>query len=183
MRRLRVVSWSILNARLSLSAVSSSTELEAVFTSTPSLRRRSMTSWLERLRSLASWKNLTFVIRLSPFARRARSHARHLARVLFRRHTLRRALGRRLDRRGLVLRRRLLGRRFLCAVIALLAASFRDGGPRLLLRLLVAGGLLGVAAVPLDLGFDRGLADLLGGLGPDGLDPAQVLGGHLGDGV
>src|SRR4030095_5823650 len=163
MRRLRVVSWSILNARLSLSAVSSSTELEAVFTSTPSLRRRSMTSWLERLRSLASWKTLTFVIRLSPFARLARSHARHLARVLFRRHTLRRALGRRLDRRGLVLRRRLLG------------GSFLDGGLRLLLRLLVAGGLLGVAAVPLDLGFDRGLADLLGGLGPDALDRAQVL--------
>src|SRR5260221_8411713 len=66
MRRLRVVSWSILSARLSLSAVSSSTELDAVLASTPSFLRRSMTSWLGRLRSLASWKTLTFPIRLTP---------------------------------------------------------------------------------------------------------------------
>src|SRR5262249_35807181 len=66
MRRLRVVSWSILSARLSLSEVSSSTELDAVLTSTPSFLRRSMTSWLWRFRSLASWKTLTFPIRLTP---------------------------------------------------------------------------------------------------------------------
>jgi hypothetical protein len=47
----------------SLSAVSSSTELEAVFTSTPSFFRRSMTSWLESFRSRASPKTLTFAIR------------------------------------------------------------------------------------------------------------------------
>src|SRR6188768_632505 len=75
MRRLREVSASILKARFSLSAVSSSTELEAVFTSTPSLRSRSTTSWLERLRSLASWKTLTFVIRRSPFGRLHRRNA------------------------------------------------------------------------------------------------------------
>src|SRR5215475_9643812 len=51
--------------RRSLSAVSSSTELEAVFTSTPSFFRRSMTSWLESLRSRASPKTLTFAIRPS----------------------------------------------------------------------------------------------------------------------
>src|ERR1043166_587304 len=66
MRRLRVVSRSILSARLSLSAVSSSTELDAVLASTPSFLRRSMTSWLGRFRSLASWKTLTFPIRLTP---------------------------------------------------------------------------------------------------------------------
>src|SRR6185503_9401783 len=64
MRFLRAVSASILSARFSLSAVSSSMELEAVFTSTPSFRRRSMTSWLESPRSRASWKTLTFPIRL-----------------------------------------------------------------------------------------------------------------------
>src|SRR6185369_119811 len=66
MRRLRVVSRSIFSARLSLSAVSSSTELDAVLASTPSFLRRSMTSWLGRFRSLASWKTLTFPIRLTP---------------------------------------------------------------------------------------------------------------------
>src|SRR5687767_1886272 len=79
MRRLREVSASILKARFSLSAVSSSTELDAVFTSTPSLRSRSTTSWLERLRSLASWKTLTFVIRRSPFGRLDRRNALALA--------------------------------------------------------------------------------------------------------
>src|SRR5215475_2796703 len=69
MRRFRAARASILSARLSLSAVSSSTELEAVFTSIPSFLSRSMTSWLERLRSLASWKTLTLTIRLSPLAR------------------------------------------------------------------------------------------------------------------
>src|SRR5262249_53668639 len=69
MRRFRLARASILRARFSLSAVSSSTELEAVFTSIPSFLSRSMTSWLERLRSLASWKTLTLTIRLSPLAR------------------------------------------------------------------------------------------------------------------
>src|SRR6185503_17447734 len=63
-----MVRASILRARFSLSAVSSSTELLAVLTSIPSFFRRSMTSWLERFRSLASWKTLTFSIRLSPLA-------------------------------------------------------------------------------------------------------------------
>src|SRR5512132_3415419 len=49
--------------RRSLSAVSSSTELEAVFASTPSFFRRSMTSWLVSFRSRASVKTLTFPIR------------------------------------------------------------------------------------------------------------------------
>src|SRR5687768_14555304 len=65
MRRLRDVRASILRARFSLSAVSSSIELLAVLASTaPSFFSRSMTSWLERFRSLASWKTLTFPIRL-----------------------------------------------------------------------------------------------------------------------
>src|SRR6188768_3385331 len=65
MRRLRDVRASILSARFSLSAVSSSIELLAVLASTaPSFFSRSMTSWLERFRSLASWKTLTFPIRL-----------------------------------------------------------------------------------------------------------------------
>src|SRR5687768_8083905 len=69
MRRLREVRASILRARLSLSAVSSSIELEAVLTSTPSFFSRSMTSWLGRSRSLASWKTLTLSIRLPSLAR------------------------------------------------------------------------------------------------------------------
>src|SRR6185436_10338831 len=107
MRRLRVVSRSIFSARLSLSAVSSSTELDAVLASTPSFLRRSMTSWLGRFRSLASWKTLTFPIRLTPLR-----PVRHALRGRFRRlfgHALRRGrlralrtLGRRLFRgRGL----------------------------------------------------------------------------------
>src|SRR5919108_1669215 len=70
MRRLREARASILRARLSLSAVSSSTELLAVLTSTPSFFKRSMTSWLVRPRSLASWKTLTFTIRLPSLPRR-----------------------------------------------------------------------------------------------------------------
>src|SRR5687768_3721139 len=80
MRRLRLVRASILRARFSLSAVSSSIELEAVLTSTPSFFSRSMTSWLGRSRSLASWKTLTFSIRLPSLARPVpRGHGRHLA--------------------------------------------------------------------------------------------------------
>src|SRR5262249_3580956 len=70
MRRLREARASILTALLSLSAVSSSTELLAVFTSTPSLFKRSMTSRLEIPRSRASWKTLTFTIRFASLARR-----------------------------------------------------------------------------------------------------------------
>jgi hypothetical protein len=44
--------------------VSSSTELDAVFTSTPSFWSRSITSWLESFRSRARLKTLTFAIRL-----------------------------------------------------------------------------------------------------------------------
>src|SRR4051812_13312567 len=70
MRRLRDVRASILSARFSLSAVSSSIELLAVLASTaPSFFSRSMTSWLERFKSLASWKTLTFPIRLSSVIR------------------------------------------------------------------------------------------------------------------
>src|SRR4026207_1549973 len=95
MRRLRVVSRSIFSARLSLSAVSSSTELDAVLASTPSFLRRSMTSWLGRFRSRASWKTLTFPIRLTPL--RPVGHAlrgrvrRPLARALRRGRPRRRA--------------------------------------------------------------------------------------------
>src|SRR5712692_5200202 len=131
MRRFRAVKASILRARFSLSAVSSSTELEAVLTSIPSFLRRSITSWLERLRSLASWKTLTFPIRLPSLARvgsRAFADRRRLAfrRRRFRgrgRLRLRRRRGRLLGgrgrlglRRGLLLglpARLLLGRRLL----------------------------------------------------------------------
>src|SRR4029450_5823215 len=140
MRRLRVVSWSIFSARLSLSAVSSSTELDAVLASTPSFLRRSMTSWLGRFRSLASWKTLTFPIRLTPLR-----PVRHALRGGFRP-----LLGHAL-RRGLVaLRGRALGRR-----------AFRRLGLRLLGQGLLFGqaplflGLLGGQALGLDaLGFD-----------------------------
>src|SRR5260370_6116925 len=69
MRFLRMVRASIFRARFSLSAVSSSTELDAVFTSTPRRLRRSMTSWLVRFRSLARWKTLTLTIRLPSLTR------------------------------------------------------------------------------------------------------------------
>src|SRR5215216_2368396 len=80
MRLLRVVSWSILSARRSLSAVSSSMELLAVLTSIPSFFKRSITSWEERPRSRASWKTLTFPIRLTSLAGllRALHHCRGL---------------------------------------------------------------------------------------------------------
>src|SRR6185295_19756058 len=95
MRFLREVNASILSARLSLSAVSSSTELEAVLRSIPSFLRRSITSWLERFRSLASWKTLTFPIRLPS-----------LARVLPRAFPNRRGLALRRCRHGRLRRRR-----------------------------------------------------------------------------
>src|SRR3954463_12425966 len=105
MRRFRVVSWSILSARLSLSAMSSSTELDAVLTSMPSFLRRSMTSWLGRPRSLASWKTLTFPIRLPPWRPVGHDLTRRLRRLLERGVRLRRRLG----GRCLVSLRRLLG--------------------------------------------------------------------------
>src|SRR5258706_14235974 len=64
MRFFLAVSWSILKARLSLSAVSSSTELLAVLTSKLSRLRRSMTSALSMPRSRASWKTRTLCISL-----------------------------------------------------------------------------------------------------------------------
>src|SRR5687767_8054063 len=99
MRFLRAVSWSIFRARRSLSAVSSSTELLAVLTSSPSFLRRSITSWLERPRSRASWKTLTFPIRLTSLAGllRALHHRRRLAGE-------RRFVGRRIVGRGFGLR-------------------------------------------------------------------------------
>src|SRR5262245_38717618 len=66
MRFFLAVSWSILKARLSLSAVSSSIELLAVLTSTPSFLRRSITSALVAPRSRASWKTRTLCIMLVP---------------------------------------------------------------------------------------------------------------------
>src|SRR6185436_14581449 len=144
MRRLRAARASILSARLSLSAVSSSTELEAVFTSTPSFFRRSMTSWLERFRSLASWTTLTFTIRL-PSPRRFPGRLAHRGCL---------CLGLRALRSD-----RLLGG----ARLDLRALRFRGGQGGLLgglrgepfglhaLRLL-PGRLLRVAAVPVELG-------------------------------
>src|SRR6185295_19996602 len=83
MRFLRAVRLSILMARFSLSAVSSSTEELAVLASAPSFLRRSITSWLERFRSLASWKTLTLPIRLTllvrPFARYGGHHRDRLS--------------------------------------------------------------------------------------------------------
>src|SRR5437867_7819509 len=172
MRFLRDVNASILRARFSLSAVSSSTELEAVLTSMPSFLRRSMTSWLERLRSLASWKTLTFPIRLPSLALarcRALAHRRRLA---FRGRRLhgRRRFRRRFPGRG---RRLGVGGRLLLGLPARFFLGRRLLG-RQPLRLL-AGGFLGVAAVPLLLGGGRRLADLLGRLLPDALDARQLL--------
>src|SRR5262245_64404422 len=82
MRFFRVVSWSIFRARRSLSAVSSSTELLAVLTSSPSFLRRSTTSWLDRPRSRASWKTLTFPIRLPSPGRTLGCRGLHGARLL-----------------------------------------------------------------------------------------------------
>src|SRR5262245_50256963 len=88
MRFFLAVSASILNARLTLSARSSSTELEAVLASPPSFFKRSMTSALSTPRSRASWKTRTLCIHVTPafpaaFRRR-------------RRFRLRRGFGRRL---------------------------------------------------------------------------------------
>src|SRR5262245_50625102 len=191
MRRFREARASILRARFSLSAVSSSTELEAVFTSIPSFLSRSMTSWLERLRSLASWKTLTLTIRLSPLARHgvlARTlGVRRLAAVLacagF-------ACGgfAGLGARGLFGGRRLFGPRLFGGRLF----GLGGGGGRGLLglrppRLFLGGQALGldprrffgVLLLPLRLGRGRGLADLLGRLGPDALDRADLLVGHL----
>src|SRR5437870_7832664 len=177
MRRLRAVRASILRARFSLSAVSSSMELEAVFTSTPSFFRRSMTSWLERSRSLASWKTLTFSIRLPSLARTLpRGHRRHRLAFGLGLRLARgpRGLGRRLLlARGLALRR--LGRRRRFRRRGFLGRGLLLGqAPRLLLgRRLLRGqalrlearGLLGVALVPDHLGLGGRAADLLRGLG------------------
>src|SRR5688572_21908859 len=153
MRRLRAVRASILSARFSLSAVSSSIELLAVLASAPSFFSRSMTSWLERFRSLASWKTLTFPIRLpSPL----------------RRFAARLSAG---DGDGFALRglgRRFRFRRRFRAVVRLrfrlLLGQLRLGQAAILFRLLggealvfdplrlEARGLLGVLAIPFDLG-------------------------------
>src|SRR5262249_2979729 len=181
MRRLRVVSWSILSARLSLSEVSSSTELDAVLTSMPSFLRRSMTSWLERFRSLASWKTLTFPIRLTPLRpfrhglagrlrglergrrrRRRRLRARHRVRLRARGGLLGSGLllgGGLLPGGGLLLAQpplllRLLGHQALrLRALGLRALGLR---PRRLLRVL---------AVPFRLGRGGRLPDLLRRLG------------------
>src|SRR6185295_2498687 len=165
MRFFRAVNASILRARLSLSAVSSSTELEAVLRSIPSFLRRSITSWLERFRSLASWKTLTFPIRLPSLARVFPHGLAHRGRFAFR------GRGRFGLRSRLLLRRRLL--------LRLPPRLFLGRGllGRQALRLL-AGRLLGVAAVPFLLGDGGRLADLLRGLVPDALDRGQLLVGH-----
>src|SRR5688572_27524391 len=159
MRRLRLVRASILRARLSLSAVSSSMELEAVLTSTPSFFSRSMTSWLERSRSLASWKTLTFNIRLPSLARPLAGHRRGHGFGLGRLVPRRPAFG----LRGGVFRPGVLGARLLGRGRCLRGGGLLGGGllfgqaPRLLLRRrllrgqplgLEARGLLGVALVP-----------------------------------
>src|SRR5262245_18267790 len=131
---MRVVRLSILIARFSLSAVSSSTEELAVLASAPRFLRRSITSWLERFTFLASWKTLTLPIRLPLLARLLRrpclGHRHRLARL---------ALG------G-------SGRRLLGRESGLLGRALR----------LDAGVLLRVPRVPVHLGQGRRLADLLG---------------------
>src|SRR6186997_736978 len=155
MRRLRDVSKSILSARLSLSAMSSSTELDAVLTSMPSFLRRSMTSWLGRFRSLASWKTLTFPIRLTPLrpVRHARGGFRCLLRSGFR-------CGRLFAFRGCAL----AGRAFRRRGLGLLGQGLLLGQAAIFLRLLRGQPLgldalrfdprrfLGVLLVPLRLG-------------------------------
>src|SRR5258708_3629822 len=123
MRFFRLVRASIFRARFSLSAVSSSTELDAVFTSTPRRLRRSMTSWLVRFRSLARWKTLTLTIRLPSLTRplaggralrlRPGRRRRLRARRLFGRCLLGRPLLGRLLLGRLLLRRLFLRRLFL----------------------------------------------------------------------
>src|SRR5262245_38518183 len=185
MRRLREVRASILTALLSLSAVSSSTELLAVFTSTPSLFKRSMTSWLEIPRSRASWKTLTFTIRLTSLACRV-ARGDHGRLALSRRRLL----------SGLLGRERLLGLpRFRrgqlgglgCQALLLLGCRLLRrglfGGQPLRLQPLrfQPGRLLGVPLVPLHLRLDGRLADLLRRLRPDPFDGADLLVGHLED--
>src|SRR6266571_4685002 len=166
MRRLRAVRASILSARFSLSAVSSSTELEAVFTSTPSFFRRSMTSWLEMFRSLARLKTLTLTIRLPSLAR------------LVARARRRFALGGPDGRDGNLGfagrfgrgRRLSLGLRGLLGGQPLRLHSFRLLPLRLhALRLHPLRLRRRVARVPFRLGRGGGFADLLRGLGPDPL--------------
>src|SRR5687768_12147185 len=162
MRRLRDVRASILSARFSLSAVSSSIELLAVLASTaPSFFSRSMTSWLERFKSLASWKTLTFPIRLPSVIRRIG----HAARRLRARDRQRLVRGRFRFRRRLrtVVR---LGFRLLLGQLRLGQAAVLFGlleGEPLRFRALrlLARQLFGVAAVPVDLGRDGRFADLL----------------------
>src|SRR5258705_401579 len=185
MRRLREVSWSIFSARLSLSAMSSSTELDAVLTSMPSFLRRSMTTWLGRCRSIASWKTLTFPIRFTPL-RPVRHALRGGFRCLlgsgFRCGRLFAFRGCALD--GRALRRRGLG---------LLGQGLLLGQAAIFLRLLRGQPLgldalrfdprrfFGVLLVPLRLGGGGGLADLLRRLRPDPFDLLQVLVRHLED--
>src|SRR5688500_2743263 len=161
MRRLREVRASILSARFSLSAVSSSIELLAVLASTaPSFFSRSMTSWLERFKSLASWKTLTFPIRLPSVIRRVgpaacRLRARDRQRLV--RGRFRSAFrGRRCTVVGLRLRL-LLGQLRLGQAAILF--GLLEGEP---LRLRLLGRdprrLFRVLAVPVDLGRGRRLA-------------------------
>src|SRR5512143_1693008 len=137
--------------RRSLSAVSSSTELEAVFASTPSFFRRSMTSWLVSFRSRSRVKTLTFPIRrillgaLGPLRCAGR-----LGRLGLRR----RRLGRGFRARGFLLRLALLG-------LGLLGLGLLGLG---LLGLGLFGlGLLRLSLVGLRL-LRRGPLRLLGGV-------------------
>src|SRR5688572_16397598 len=157
MRRLRDVRASILSARFSLSAVSSSIELLAVLASTaPSLFSRSMTSWLERFKSLASWKTLTFPIRLPSVIRDRNRFARGCVCFRFRRRI------RTVVRPGF---RLLLGQlRF--GQAAVLFGLLEGQALRLRALRLLARQLFRVLAIPVDLGRGRRLADLLRGLRP-----------------
>src|SRR3954471_16283645 len=133
--------------------MSSSTELDAVLTSMPSFLRRSMTSWLGRPRSLASWKTLTFPIRLTPLRPVGHDLTRRLRRLLERGVRLRRRLG----GRCLVSLRRLLGGRLLLGQAPLLLRLLGGHTLRLhALRLhplgLEARRFLRVLLVPLRLG-------------------------------
>src|SRR5687768_17278918 len=141
MRRLRDVRASILRARFSLSAVSSSIELLAVLASTaPSFFSRSMTSWLERFRSLASWKTLTFPIRLP-------SVLRNRDRLVRGRFRFRRRL-----RPVVRLRFRLLLGELRFGQAAVFFGLLEGEALRLRALGLLARQLLGVAAVPVHLG-------------------------------
>src|SRR5687768_11193935 len=177
MRRLREASASIFSARLSLSAVSSSTELLAVFTSMPSFFSRSITSWLERFRSLASWKTLTFTIRL-PSPRPVPGDLTHRGclRLRFGPFAAAVAGSRRLrgHLRGFGFRRRLgFGRRQRRRLL-------RREALRLHALRFDARGLLGVAAVPVQLRAGGRLAQRFElGARADALDRLQLLVAHL----